>query len=91
MAKYRIAYAAKFNKEYKKLNDADKDLVDEVIQRLANGEVLEEKYNDHLLKGKLKGLRDCHIKPDLVLVYEIDKGVLILTNHRIGKHAKVFG
>ena len=50
-------------------------LVNQIIKKLADGEVLESKYKDHSLKGKLKDFRDCHIEPDLVLIYKKKRGV----------------
>ena len=58
---------------------------------LSNGEVLPEKYKNHPLKGQLKGYYDCHILPDLVLVYKIKKDKLILVLFDIGKHSDLFG
>ncbi|ENY6720749.1 type II toxin-antitoxin system mRNA interferase toxin, RelE/StbE family [Campylobacter jejuni] len=37
---------------------------------------LELKYKDYALKGKLKGIRDYHIRPDLILIYEKRKELL---------------
>lgn len=62
----------------------------EVLERLCNNETLEPKYKDHALSGDLAGARDCHIKPDLVLIYRQDKEVLEPIALRIGKHSKVF-
>lgn len=42
----------------------------EVFHCLLNDLPLPAKYCDHALKGKLTGTRDCHVKPDLVLLYE---------------------
>ena len=36
---------------------------------LANDQPLTEKHRDHALRGDGKEHRDCHIKPDLVLIY----------------------
>ena len=87
---YRIATTKRFDKEYAKLSLADRKLAKEVINRLANDEVLEPKYRDHSLKGELDGFRDCHVKPDLVLIYTKDKNALILTAFRINSHSELF-
>ena len=87
---YRIATTKRFDKEYAKLSLADRKLAKEVINRLANDEVLEPKYRDHPLKGELEGFRDCHVKPDLVLIYTKDKNALILTAFRINSHSELF-
>ena len=41
----------------------------EVLNTLINNQPLAEKYHDHALAGEWKDHRDCHIKPDLVLIY----------------------
>jgi mRNA interferase YafQ len=41
-----------------------------VLRDLAADIPLAEKHRDHSLSGKWSGFRDCHVKPDLVLVYE---------------------
>lgn len=46
------------------------DLLFPVIEQLACDQVLESRYRDHALSGEWKDHRDCHIKPDLVLIYQ---------------------
>lgn len=65
----------------------DNDFV-EVIKLLANDLPLPEKYRDHALTGDWKDFRDCHIKPDLVLIYrKPDDELLQLA--RIGSHSEL--
>ena len=59
-----------------------------VVEKLLNQEPLNPKYHDHALKGDYKGYRDCHISPDLVLVYKIQNDTLYLS--RIGRHMDIF-
>ena len=87
---YKLHLTKRFTKEVKKLNSQDLKHTMEVLERLCNNETLEPKYKDHALSGDLAGARDCHIKPDLVLIYRQDKEVLELIALRIGKHSKVF-
>lgn len=68
--KYKIEISKKFKKQLKKMSYQNANLTFEVIEKLANGEVLERKYNDHKLKGKYGNYRECHIKPDLLLIYK---------------------
>ena len=77
--------------EKAKKKNLDISLLNEVITRLANYETLEPKYNDHPLKGKLKGLRECHIKPDWLLVWQQNDEDLILLLLDTGSHADLFG
>jgi addiction module toxin, relE/stbE family len=90
MAKFKLKYSKRFLKDYKKLSVKDKDLTDAILTKLLNGEPLEAKHKDHALKGKLIGLRDCHIKPDLVLIYKPEEQILILTAVRIANHSNAF-
>ena len=63
-------------------------LFEPVIAKLRREESLDSKYVDHALTGEWLGFRDCHIKPDLVLVYRIDRSILQLA--RIGTHSELF-
>ena len=48
------------------------------------------KYRDHELNGKFKGFRECHIKPDWLLVYLIENDILTLTLVDTGTHSDIF-
>lgn len=62
----------------------------EVISALRNGVAMKEKYCDHDLKGNWKGHRECHIKPDLLLIYKKrDDGIIQLV--RLGSHSELYG
>ncbi|WP_347232419.1 type II toxin-antitoxin system YafQ family toxin [Helicobacter sp. MIT 05-5293] len=68
---YRVDFTSAFKKEYKKFAKLRKaKAIDTLIQSLANNEVLDKKYNDHALKGEYQGFRECHIEPDLLLIYK---------------------
>ncbi|HIJ83853.1 MAG: addiction module toxin, RelE/StbE family [Magnetococcales bacterium] len=59
-----------------------------VITSLANNQPLADKYRDHALTGDWKDHRDCHIRPDLVLIYrKPDDAVLQLV--RLGSHSEL--
>lgn len=60
----------------------------EVLNCLLNGLPLPARYANHPLQGEWKGCMDCHIKPDLVLIYELQGSDLIL--HRLGSHSDLF-
>ena len=51
---------------------------------------IEEKYQDHQLKGKLSKYRECHIQPDWLLVYLIEEDILVLTLINTGTHSDLF-
>lgn len=59
-----------------------------VVSALANDQPLEERYRDHILTGEWKDHRDCHVKPDLVLIYrKPDANTLQLV--RLGSHSEL--
>lgn len=60
----------------------------EVLNCLTNDAAIPEKYKDHALTGNYKGYRDCHVKPDLVLIYRTDENVVELV--RLNSHSEVF-
>lgn len=90
--KYTIETSTKFKKDYKliKKRGYDTNLLKEVIDLLADGRQLPEKYCDHSLSGNFTGLRECHILPDWLLVYRIEKERLILALTRTGTHSDLF-
>ena len=83
-------YTTQFKKDYKRIKKQNKDLskIRVVIEKLAKGQVLEPKYNDHQLFGNWKGHRDCHIEPDWLLIYRISSDDLFL--ERTGSHSELF-
>ena len=88
--KYKIETSKKFKKQFKKLSSQNANLVLEIIEKLSNGEVLEQKYNDHKLKGNYSEYREYHIKPDLLLIYQRQEKILILTCISVGSHSELF-
>ena len=91
-----MKYTAKPTKKFKKdLKTVQKrgysiDLLTDVIIKLASGEQLEAKYNDHELQGEYKGCRECHIAPDWLLVYKIGENTSYLYLARTGTHSDLF-
>ena len=59
-------------------------------QLIAAEEALPAQYHDHALSGEFIGCRECHIRPDWLLIYRIDHGALILVLTRTGTHADLF-
>ena len=62
----------------------------DVVNALANGQELDEKYHDHRLEGNYSGFRECHIEPDWLLVYRISQDALELFLFRTGTHSDLF-
>ena len=61
-----------------------------VLTILAKDEPLEPRHRDHDLSGDWAGYRECHVKPDLLLIYKKpDASTLRLA--RLGSHSELFG
>ena len=89
---YTIRPTSRFQKDLKRVQKRgyNLELLQAVIRLLAAGEPLPEKNKDHALSGDYAGARECHITPDWLLVYEIDRGDLILYLTRTGTHSDLF-
>ena len=80
-----------FKKDYKRESKSHADL-DEIlrsaIEKLLQGESMPPKMVDHALHGNWKGYRECHLKPDLLLIYMLADTELTLV--RLGSHSELF-
>ena len=87
-----LVMTTQFRKDLKRINKRGKDLslLKDVLQTLREEQALEEKYHDHALTGNYIGFRECHIQPDWLLVYAINKEELILTASRTGSHSDLY-
>lgn len=89
-----IRYTNKFKSDYKQALTRGKkeDKLRKVIELLANRIVLPEKYRDHKLTNSkdYENVRECHIEPDWLLIYEIIDDELILNLLRTGSHSDLF-
>ncbi|MCA3174071.1 MAG: type II toxin-antitoxin system YafQ family toxin [Burkholderiales bacterium] len=66
------------------------DILKPVLTGLVTDQPLDERYRDHDLSGQWAGYRECHIKPDLLLIYsKTDNNILRLA--RLGSHSELFG
>jgi mRNA interferase YafQ len=90
-----IERSTAFKRDYKRESKGrhratlDKELI-ALLTALANDIALEPRYHDHDLSGDWAGYRDCHVKPDLVLIYrKPDATTLRLA--RLGSHSEIFG
>ncbi len=88
-----IEWTGQFKRDYRRESKGqhratlDSDIFS-VIDLLANDSPLEIRRRDHQLTGEWKDHRDCHIKPDLVLIYQKpDLGTLRLV--RVGSHSEL--
>ncbi len=90
--KYEIKVTSKFKKDLKLAKKQKKniDLLFEVIDKLAKGKKLEDKFRDHELSGNFAGIRECYVESDWLLMYEIRENTLVLLLYRVGSHSELF-
>ncbi len=88
---YTLFRTSAFKKSFKKLSLKDQEKTFEVIKTLIQGEILDQKYKNHFLVGDFLECQECHIKPNLLLIYRIHDDVLELALVDVGSHSKLFG
>ena len=90
--KYELSVTTRFKKDFRKAlkQGRNSKLMDEVVGLLVAGNTLPEKFKDHFLTGKWSGYKECHILPDWLLIYRIEKNILVLTLSRTGSHSELF-
>jgi len=79
-----------FKRSYKKIKLSDEEdlaYIDVVYNLLCANE-LAQKYKDHQLRGNMKEFRECHVKPDLLLIYLLEDRTIKLVD--IGSHSELF-
>jgi mRNA interferase YafQ len=89
----RIIISTAFKKDYKRFsnNEVIISAVDKVILLLEVGNLLPKEYKEHPLKGNYKGYIDCHIFPDLVMIFKRDIENDSIKLARLGNHSQLFG
>ncbi|HFM9766005.1 type II toxin-antitoxin system YafQ family toxin [Streptococcus pneumoniae] len=90
----KIRYHKQFKKDFKLAmkRGLRAELLEEVLNFLVQEKELPAKYRDHQLTASkhFQGVRECHIQPDWLLVYKVDKEELILNLLRTGSHSDLF-
>ena len=90
---YQVQWTKQYKKDVKlaKKRNYKMDELYSVVEKLANDEILEERYNDHNLEGNWEGHRELHIRSDWLLIYQKKDNLLILELSRTGTHSDLFG
>jgi mRNA interferase YafQ len=87
-----VILTSSFKKDYKRLKRSARHDMGElqvVVEQLSNGKPpLDQKYCDHSLIGNLNDCRECHIRPDWLLIYRLNENDLVLV--RTGSHSDLF-
>lgn len=79
-----------FKKDIKKIKGQGKDIsiIRNIMEKLIDEILLDKGYRDHSLQGKYKNHRECHIKPDWLLIYKTTKDEIFF--ERTGSHSELF-
>ena len=85
-----IRPTAQFKKDLKRAKKQNRDMehVKRVLAKLSKMTPLTPRYKDHKLKGMWRDFRECHIEPDLLLIYTISD--FELRPVRLGTHSELF-
>ena len=87
-------FTGQFKKDYKLAvkSGFNPEKLEKVVSLLCNWVTFPPAYKDHLLMNSrnYKGMRECHIEPDWLLVYKIRKDILVLQLIRTGTHSDLF-
>lgn len=90
----KVEFSGQFKRDYKLAvkRGCDPKKLERVISLLCSEQPLPEAYRDHALTSSrnYKGVRECHIQPDWLLVYRVSKERLILQLIRTGTHSDLF-
>ena len=89
----RIERTSRFKRDYKRESRGRHrtyldDLLATIVETLANDRPLEPRHHAHALSGEWRDYRDCHLKPDLLLIYQ-KSGADTLRLVRLGSHAEL--
>ena len=92
--KYAVHSTKRFDKNLKKIYKQGKklDKLIDVVNKISNDEILEDKYHDHsLIDDKYyQNCRECHIEPDWLLIYKKQDNDLVLVLTATGSHSDLF-
>ena len=92
MTRYAIKKSSAFKKAIKKFKHQSEVLekIENIIDTLADNKPLDSNHKDHALQGEYTGYRECHIEPELLLIYKKQDDILVLVCFRLGSHSELF-
>lgn len=88
----KVRYSALFKKDFKRIvkRGWNPKLLSDIVAILTEEKPLLPENKDHALNGKWSGFRECHITPDWLMIYRIEKSILTLSVTRTGSHSDLF-
>lgn len=87
---FSLEFSTKFKKDIKKYSNQQKvrELVTSVISELENKGTVNKGYLPHRLKGDYNDCMECHVMPDLLLIWKKESKTIRLI--RLGSHSELF-
>ncbi|MDI9409587.1 MAG: type II toxin-antitoxin system YafQ family toxin [Candidatus Pacebacteria bacterium] len=87
----RVEFERSYLSDIKKMTKRgfDKDALDRIVELLESDEKLPVRCRPHKLVGKYNGLWECHVRHDLLLIWQETEDLIILL--RLGNHVEIFG
>jgi mRNA interferase YafQ len=92
----RIDWTRQFKRDYKRAQSSPRyrddleTVLPAVLDKLVADQELDPKYKDHALTGEMAGFRECHLRPDWLLVYAKAEDPSSLKLMRLGTHSELF-
>ena len=92
----KIDWTRQFKRDYKKVQSSPRyrndlgTLLPTILDTLVVDQELEPRLKDHALTGEMSGFRECHLRPDLLLVYAKAEDPSSLILMRLGSHSELF-
>jgi len=86
-----VVQTSQFKQDIKRIKYAGRYAIDDllaIVDLLARNQPLSEKLREHNLQGNWNGYKECHIKPDWLLIYQQLPDKLVLV--RTGSHSELF-
>ena len=87
---YKPLYTKQFEKDIKRAKRRRKNLekLKIIVRTILEGKKLDPIHREHKLIGDYKGRRECHVESDWLLIYKVEKGIIIF--ERTGTHSDLF-
>jgi len=93
MRKYKVILSRRYTtalKRFTRHRNFDEKLLESIVDTLACGEHLPVKHRDHQLTGEFKDYHECHVKNDILLMYQKHENILVLLFVDLGTHDDLF-
>ena len=89
---FSVVFTSRFKRELRYFQNNSEVLCEfeKVLDYLTLGKTLPAKYRNHKLIGEFKGCYECHLEPDVLLIYRIEKKEISVLLLRIGSHSDLF-